>query len=408
MSDWRLCTVGELCDEGLLQLQTGPFGSQLHAHDYVTEGVPVVPTEALRNRRIDHSVLPRVTSEKAMELGRHSLEPGDILFARRGVQATGHIGYVRENERGYLCGTGAIRLRIVKARQQPKLPEFLSHVFANAKSVAWFKFHAVGATMPNLNEGIIRSFPLRLPPAEDQRSIAELLSALDDKIELNQRMNETLEATASAIFKNCFVDSADSLILGSMGDEFAIVMGQSPPGETYNHADEGLPFFQGRTDFGFRFPQTRISCTAPTRFAEKGDTLVSVRAPVGDINMAKERCCIGRGVAALRHRSLSRSYTYYSAHSLKGQLTSFEAEGTVFGSIGKDQFKSLKIPVPTPEAVRRFEETAKPIDDLIEKNEEELLMLKEVRDALSPKLVSGEIRVSPSPPTTGSAVEAKA
>ena len=126
-SRWRRSSVGELCDEGLIELQTGPFGSQLHAHDYVPHGVPVVPTEALRGRRIDHSVLPQITTEKAETLERHRLKIGDILFARRGAQATGHIGFVRKQEEGFLCGTGAIRLRVIDAQCHKVLPEFLSH-----------------------------------------------------------------------------------------------------------------------------------------------------------------------------------------------------------------------------------------------------------------------------------------
>ena len=198
-SEWRGCTIGELCDAGVAELQTGPFGTQLHAYDYVGDGVPVVPTEAIRNRQIDHSVLPKISSGKAEELKRHRLESGDILFARRGVRATGHIGCVRPAEDGFLCGTGVIRLR-VKKNDDSVSPDFLSHVLANPVSVEWFKFHAIGATMPNLNEGIIRSFPLQIPPLPEQRAIARILGALDDKIELNRRMNETLEAMAQAIF----------------------------------------------------------------------------------------------------------------------------------------------------------------------------------------------------------------
>src|SRR5579862_3242499 len=112
MADWAQCSVGELCDAGFAELQTGPFGTQLHAYDYVAKGIPVVPTEALRNRQIDRSVLPEISPVKAEELRRHKLKIGDILFARRGVQATGHIGYVREGEVGFICGTGAIRLRV--------------------------------------------------------------------------------------------------------------------------------------------------------------------------------------------------------------------------------------------------------------------------------------------------------
>src|SRR5229473_4105522 len=97
-AEWRSCTIGSLCDTGVVELQTGPFGSQLHARDYLEEGVPVVPTEAIRDRRIDHSVLPKISGEKARELSRHKLKQSDILFARRGAQATGHIGYVRKPE----------------------------------------------------------------------------------------------------------------------------------------------------------------------------------------------------------------------------------------------------------------------------------------------------------------------
>ena len=201
---WRNTTIGALCDAGIAGLQTGPFGSQLHASDYVSDGIPVVPTEALGQRRIDHSVLPMVSAPKAAELARHRLRVGDILFARRGVQATGHIGCVREAEEGFLCGTGAIRLRIKDASRVDV--DFLSHVLANPESVDWFKFHSIGATMPNLNEGIIRSFPLAIPPLPEQRAIAHILGTLDDKIELNRRMNETLEAMARALFKSWFVD----------------------------------------------------------------------------------------------------------------------------------------------------------------------------------------------------------
>ena len=204
-AEWRRSSIGELCDTGVAELQTGPFGSQLHAHDYVVDGVPVVPTEAIRGRQIDHSVLPKIALTKARELARHRLQPGDILFARRGVQATGHIGCVREAEDGFICGTGAIRLRVTDQSEEIDA-DYLSHVLADRASIQWFKFHAIGATMPNLNEGIIRSFPLRIPPLLEQRAIAHILGKIDDKIELNRRMSETLEALARALFKSWFVD----------------------------------------------------------------------------------------------------------------------------------------------------------------------------------------------------------
>ena len=121
------------------------------------------------------------------------------------MQATGRIAVVREAETDFICGTGAIRLRISSTIDGVD-GEFLSHVLADPASIEWFKFHAIGATMPNLNEGIIRAFSFLVPPRAEQRAIAELLSAFDDKIDLNRRMNETLEAMARALFKDWFVD----------------------------------------------------------------------------------------------------------------------------------------------------------------------------------------------------------
>jgi type I restriction enzyme S subunit len=170
-------------------------------------------------------------------------------------------------------------------------------------------------------------------------------------------------------------------------------MGQSPPGHTYNEAGDGLPFYQGRADFGFRFPRRRVYCTAPTRHASAGDTLISVRAPVGDINMASEDCAIGRGVAAARHKTGSRSYTFYFMRSLEEVFGRFEAEGTVFGSIGKKDFHAIRCAIPPRAVVSAFERLCSVLDNRIETNERESHTLAALRDTLLPKLISGEQRV---------------
>jgi type I restriction enzyme S subunit len=178
-----------------------------------------------------------------------------------------------------------------------------------------------------------------------------------------------------------------------LDDEFAVTMGQSPPGETYNEKGDGLPFYQGRTDFGFRFPKRRVYCTAPTRLAHPGDTLVSVRAPVGDVNMATEVCAIGRGVAAVRHRSGARSFTYLSMAALDHIFGLYEAEGTVFGAINKQAFHAITVVRPDERVVQEFERLVEPIEDRIIGSERQQATLVALRDALLPKLVSGELRV---------------
>ena len=282
-----------------------------------------------------------------------------------------------------------------------------------------------GSPIPSTTRAAVYVRDLAVPPIEEQEAIASILGLFDDKIELNRRMNETLEAIARAIFKDWFVNFGptrakaegrepylapelwdlfpDALDdegkpvgwrVGTVGDCFRLTMGQSPPGSTYNDDGEGLPFFQGRTDFGFRYPENRKYCTAPTRIAECDDTLVSVRAPVGDINMAWEKCCVGRGIAALRHASGSRSFTYYSAWAIQQELKQYEHTGTVFGSINKKQFEALKTIDPGPEFVSLFENQVVSIDERIRKNVAENRLLVQTRDLLLPKLMSGEIRVA--------------
>ena len=282
-----------------------------------------------------------------------------------------------------------------------------------------------GTTQAYLPLGELRRFPIKVPADQSiMLGIVDLLSALDDKIELNRQTNETLETLARAIFKDWFVDfgptrakaegrdpylapelwamfpdalddedKPEGWEMGTVGECFQLTMGQSPPGSTYNDEGNGLPFFQGRTDFGYRYPEERKYCSAPTRIAQPDDTLISVRAPVGDINMALERCCVGRGVAALRHKSGSVSFTYYSAWAIQQDLQQFEHTGTVFGAINKNQFESLKTIEPAPEMVRVFNEYIGLVDHRIRESFFETRTLNQTRGLLLPKLMSGEIRI---------------
>ncbi|MBW2343916.1 MAG: restriction endonuclease subunit S [Deltaproteobacteria bacterium] len=356
-------------------------------------------------------------------LPKYRLNHGDIVIARTGA-TTGFSGYI-SNPPYAVFASYLVRLRVGEKADPRYIAYFLK------TPVFWDYIKGVlgdKSAQPNASAKTITQVKLRLPPFTEQRAISHILGTLDDKIELNRRMNETLEGMARAIFKSWFVDFdpvrakadgrhpvgmdaetarlfpdsfEDSALgkipkgwrVGTVGDDFNLTMGQSPPGSTYNEVGEGLPFFQGKADFGFRYPSVRVYCTAPTRLAKAGDTLVSVRAPVGDINMALKPCSIGRGVAAVRHKSGSRSYTYYAMRLLEDDFARFEAEGTVFGSINKKDFLSLNCIIPHAEVVDQFEQLAYPLDQLIENNEKQLRALVALRDALLPKLLSGQIRV---------------
>lgn len=178
-----------------------------------------------------------------------------------------------------------------------------------------------------------------------------------------------------------------------VGDEFALTMGQAPPGNSYNSKNVGVPFFQGRTDFGDRYPSIRMFCNQPARIAHQDDTMVSVRAPVGEINMAPEKCCIGRGVAAVRHRLGGRSYTYQSLRQIQDQMRAYEDTGTVFGSINKSQLRSLQVIKPSESLIVAFENICEWFDERIRQNILENQKLRQMRDALLPRLMSGEVEI---------------
>jgi type I restriction enzyme S subunit len=338
----------------------------------------------------DFSNCSFISEENDKKLRKGKLSRQDIVLTTRGTVGNlafynGKVPYdhVRIN-------SGMVIFRVDQGEIFPRYFYFLlkSNIFDEQ-----VKAYATGSAQPQLPIRDIKRFEFLLPPLPEQRAIAGILGALDDKIELNRCMNRTLESMARAEFAEMMKDELGRMKVGTVGEDFNLTMGQSPPGETYNEKGEGIPFFQGCADFGFRYPENRVYCTSPTRFAKAGDTLVSVRAPVGDVNMAKEECAIGRGVAAVRHKTGSRSYTYYAMKSLEEDFRRFEAEGTVFGSINKADFQNLEIGIPTTEQVEQFEKICYPIDQMIENNEKEARTLASLRDSLLPKLMRGEVRV---------------
>jgi len=429
VGEWREVRIEEIAE----RVAMGPFGSSIKVETFVPEGVPIISGRHLNGFKVDDSVgYNFITPEHAERLKNANVQRGDIILTHAGN--IGQVAYIPENSKydRYVISQGQFYMRCDRSKA---LPEFVVAYFKTAEGQHKLLANTSQVGVPSIAQPVtyLRTIEILLPPLPEQRAIAHILGTLDDKIELNRRMNETLEAMARAIFRSWFVDFEpvrakmegrwkrgqslpglpahlydlfpDGLVdseLGeipegwaadTVGEAFEVTMGQSPPGSTYNENGDGLPFYQGRVDFGFRFPTRRMFCTAPTRFAEAGDTLITVRAPVGDTNMAIERCCVGRGVAAARHVTGSRSYTYYFMRSLRAVFDRFEAEGTVFGSIGKNDFHAIRCVCPPEQVVTSFEALCSPVDDQIEKNERESRTLAALRDTLLSKLISGELRV---------------
>ncbi len=406
-----------LCDAGISLYDCEHRTPPAQAAGYPYVGIPQI-----KHGRIDLTGARRITREDFDTWTRRAKpESFDIVLSRR--CNPGETGFVSPGL-DFALGQNLVLLRSDGTRVHKPFLRWLVRGPQWWEQVA--KYVNVGAVFDSLRCADIPGFQLHVPLLPEQRAIAHILGALDDKIELNRRMNETLEAMARALFKSWFVDFdpvrakmegrdtglpdhladlfPDRLVDSEMGEipeEWAVkplkdcmllTMGQSPPGSTYNEDGDGLPFFQGRTDFGFRYPTNRRFCSAPTRIASPEDTLVSVRAPVGDINVAWERCCIGRGVAALRHRSGSATYTYHSAWAMQRALREYQHTGTVFGAINKGQFEALRMIEADRKVVDAFDSLAGPLDARIRSSVSESRTLAALRDTLLPKLISGEIR----------------
>ena len=267
----------------------------------------------------------------------------------------------------------------------------------------------------------IKDCTIWLPSLAEQKQIGQLLFDIDRKIEINRSLNHNLEAMAKQLYDYWFVQfdfpdknrkpyksSGGTMTYnenlkryipegwndGIFADIANITMGQSPNSSSYNETGEGEVFYQGSTDFGIRFPSVRMYTTSPTRLAKQGDVLMSVRAPVGAVNIANTDCCIGRGLSAINSKIRSITYTYYVVHYLKVRFDNLNSAGTTFGSITKDDLFNLPVIIPPSEIVEQFEKVCNPIFDKQMKIGFEIESLSKQRDELLPLLMNGQVSVN--------------
>ena len=287
------------------------------------------------------------------------------------------------------------RIGLVQFTNEDICRDFVYWLMRTREYQSYIVGSASGTSIMHTSPSRIEDYRCLIPSSQsEQESIASVLTSIDNKIDLLHRENETLEVMAETIFRQRFIEDAkDDWTEGKLREEFDFIMGQSPIGESFNQDGIGVPMYQGNADFGFRFPTRRVFTTQPTRFAEINDTLISVRAPVGVQNMATEKCCIGRGVAAFRYKNNSSfySYTYYKLKSLLDDIKQYNDNGTVFGSISKSDIESIGIVIPDKNIIMDFQKQVKPIDDKILNNNYVIQTLIQTRDNLLPKLMNREI-----------------
>lgn len=272
----------------------------------------------------------------------------------------------------------------------------------------------------NLSQGVLGDVDVPVPDLDTQQKLVKILSEIDLKIISNTRICVELEAMAKTLYDYWFTQfdfpnaegkpycsSGGEMVwndqlkrkipkgwsAGQLSDIANITMGQSPSGDTYNENGSGTIFYQGCTDFGTRFPVPRVYTSAPTRFAKAGDILMSVRAPVGTLNIAMEDCCIGRGLAALNSKFGSQLHLLYTLSGFKQLFDVMDGNGTTFGSITKDTLFEMKVVIPRRDQIKSFEEMVQPIEQKIRVAEQENRELTKLRDWLLPMLMNGQATV---------------
>lgn len=379
-SEWKETTLGDC---------TSLLGDGLHGTPQYTQNgeYAFVNGNNLVNGRIIIKSDTKRVNRTQFEKYKKELCDRTIM-----VSINGTLGNVAlYNGEKIILGKSACYFNVLESVDK----DFIRYVVSSPSFRTYLETNATGTTIKNISLKQMRDYSFYIPGYETQKRISGILRFIDDRISLNTAINENLEQQAQAIYAQMFIESAEeSWKTGSLSDISVITMGQSPKGDTFNETGEGAVFYQGRTDFGFRFPTRRLYTTEPKRIALCGDALMSVRAPVGDLNVAYEECCIGRGLAAIHSKDNHQSFVLYTLFTLKKQLDVFNGEGTVFGSINKESLNSMEITIPPRELMDRFESTVSPIDRAIRNNYEEICRLQAIRDTLLPKLMNGEIDVS--------------
>ena len=354
------------------------------------------------------------------------LRVGDIIIEKSGgspTQSTGRVSFVSQelldSAGAVVCSNFCTAFRVKKGWNSLYVYYYLRFIYNLG---VFFNFEGKTSGLKNLQlDAAFATIPIENISENIQNNLVATLQGLEKKITINRAINQNLEAMAKQLYDYWFVQfdfpdengrpyksSGGNMVWneklkrnipigwnnGTLIDIANITMGQSPDGTSYNEIGEGVLFYQGSTDFGMRFPSVRQYTTAPSRFAKKGDILMSVRAPVGAVNIANNDCCIGRGLSALNSKIGSTTHLYYILNDLRIAFDQRNAAGTTFGSITKEDLYNLPIVIPAKEVISAFDKICSPMFDRQMLLGEEIDTLIKQRDELLPLLMNGQVSVN--------------
>lgn len=358
--------------------------------------------ELFANNRIydiPMELVPLTDSEKK----NCKVERNDLLFARQSLvlEGAGKCSIVMESSSMTVFESHLIRIRLNRKKAHPM---FYYYYFLSPCSP--IKSIVSQCAQAGIRGSDLGELYVELPLLATQRRIADVLSAYDDLIENNRKQIKLLEEAAQRLYKEWFVDLRfpgyehtkivddvpegwEKVALSSIAN---VVMGQSPKSEFYNHIGEGLPLHQGVGSYGSRFVKDEIYSTSITREAEAGSILFSVRAPVGRLNITRNKIVIGRGIAAINHKIGLQSFLFYMLKErfFKDNLV---GNGSIFASISKEELLNQQFTIPPKDIAAQYQQIAGSIDGKISALDKQAELLVQARDRLLPKLMSGEVEV---------------
>lgn len=399
----RKVQLGDLCDF----INGGAWSDK----EYVSTGIPVLKVSNFKPSGFlleDVSRLPNSSLEKYK---KHLLQKGDMVIATVGSHpnlvnsAAGRSCVITDEVTGYLLNQNAVCVRTLDSEVLDQ--KYLTYLGKSFYFQHYIQSRGKGAAnQMRIAISAIKEYELEPPDIGTQRRIAEILSAYDDLIENNQKQIKLLEEAAMRLYKEWFVNLRfpgyeNSKIVDGVPEGWGrkklidiadIIMGQSPKSEYYNDRQQGLPFHQGVTNYGHRFVTDETYSTSYTRIAEAGSVLFSVRAPVGRMNISKNKIVIGRGLAAINHKEDLQSFLFYM---LKNRFykDNLIGNGAIYASITKDALHSQEFLIPFDNLANEFNNVGKSIDQQITNADRQIVLLKQARDKMLPKLMSGEIEV---------------
>ena len=390
----RIQPLRELAD-----IQTGPFGSQLHKEDYVEIGTPIVTVEHLGNRTFTEQNLPKVSDNDKERLKKYILSIGDIVFSR--VGSVDRCSYVDERHNGWMFSGRCLRVRPTQDIDSL----YLYYYFCLESTKQFVRNIAVGATMPSINTKLLGEVPINVPDIHTQKKISGILSSIDDKIELNNKISDNLEQQALALYRNNFIDIINFSRKTCRADEyFDISIGKTPPrkeAQWFSHNENDVTWVSisdmGTCGLYIRSSSERLTKEAIDRHNVKvvpdNTVLLSFKLTVGRVVITDGEMTTNEAIAHFKtDKKDINEYLYCYLKCFNYQTMG--STSSIATAVNSKIIKSMPFVVPTDNELKEFHRTTAPMFAKIKANQIETDTLITLRDYLLPKLMSGEIDVA--------------